>query len=72
MISVNQVTLEWRANYSIDELLRDTKDNRQIFKVPGHGNIIIINGEVLGVVEKKEYLIQDNDSITIIQAVGGG
>jgi thiamine biosynthesis protein ThiS len=72
MISVNQVMLEWKTDYSIDDLLRDTKGNRQIFKVPGHGNIIIVNGEVLGSVQKKEYLIQNNDSITIIQAVGGG
>ena len=72
MFYVNKIEFEWKSNYSIRELLKDTKEDKRVFKVPGHGNIVIVNGEVLGVYDKHEYIINDEDSIMIFQAVGGG
>lgn len=72
MILVNGIEIEWRENFTIEELISEIKDNKQIFTIRGHGYIVIVNSQVLGVIEKYQHIIQDNDKIDIIQPHGGG
>lgn len=72
MIRVNNYEMKWRENLSIGELLEEIKENKEILKIIGHGQIIIVNDEILSSINKNDYIINENDEIKIIPLMGGG
>lgn len=72
MFRVNGIKMRWRENFSVRELLEEIKENKKILPVSGHGQVIIVNGEILSSIKKNDYIISDNDEIKVLPLMGGG
>lgn len=72
MFKVNKIEVKWRENFSIEELLEEVKENKEILSVFGYSQIIVVNDEILSSIDKNNYIINKGDEIKIMPLLGGG
>lgn len=72
MFKLNGFDVELKENLSIGELLEEVKENKDLLPIYGHGQIIIVNGDILSSINKNNYIINEGDDIRIMPLMGGG